>query len=363
MLDLSLIVPTKNRTHFLEKLLRYHAEAGFQGVMWIGDASDAPALEKNRELIKKFSGRLRLQHLRQPQTSLIEGTIQMLGQATTEFSVLSGDDDFLVPRELERCEAFLKTHPDYSCACGEQAYVYVRRRSDQTLVIDQIHAGYSALHREELPSKRVAQYIRFGRAGNTFSVQRTKEMWGRWKKGSELGLDATKYHGCLHEVGINIVSLIHGKQMKFSDLYHVMLRHTERDATMTSNQGDARWLQRMCAWNWAQDVPKLVGWWMEELMRCEKISESPARDIAEAVFFACWIPTMTRWRDDLLQKQNRLPRYDINSKEFFLHFLKRQKWIRAAWEGMRGAHRISPKTFLKEGAPFYNDFLPIRKLL
>lgn len=329
MLDLSIIVPTKNRPFFLEKLLNYQAGAGFRGVVIIGDASEGENLKKNQRVVEKFSERLQIQHILQsPQTSLIESTIQMLGQAASEFSVLSGDDDFLVPRELERCAAFLKTCPDYSCACGEQVYAFVEPASGGTMKIQQLLAGYSQNHEEPSASARIVQYSSRGRAVNTFSVQRTGEMHARWKKASGLGLDATKYHGCLHEVSVGVMSLIQGKQKKFSELYHVMLRHTEREPGMTSHQGDIGWLARMCRWDWSRDVPAIVHWWAAELVEREGLARLAAEEIAEAVFLGCWTPTMLRRRDELLSVNDRLPKYPKNSKEYFLQQIKKLRRLR-----------------------------------
>src|SRR3989338_8022402 len=101
---LSIVIPTKNRNLFLGKLLKYHAQNGFGGTILIGDASDEPELGKNKETINFFEKRLHIVHERHdPSVSLIEGANRLLESATTPFTVLSGDDDFLVPAALSRC--------------------------------------------------------------------------------------------------------------------------------------------------------------------------------------------------------------------------------------------------------------------
>lgn len=296
----------------------------FNGVILIGDASEKEESEKNRDAVRHFQKNLEILHYQHPpQVSLIEGTNLLLSEAKTTYSVFAGDDDFLVPEVLSRCVAFLEQNLDYSCACGEQVYCFIRKKLDGGYGIEKVIAGYSKNHEEELPSQRMVQYCNPARANNTFSVQRTVNMREGWRKASELGLDKGRHHSPLHEVAVNVVSLIQGKQSKFPQLYHVMLRHQEREGGGRSFQGDVRWLERMCSWDWSDEVKKLFEWWQAELARKENIDPDMAGDIAESVFLACWIPTMLRRRGELLSVNDRLPKYPKNSKEYFLQQIKK----------------------------------------
>lgn len=350
-----MVIPTKNRSLFLCKLFKYHTQAGFKGVILIGDASDPIEQEKNRQLIQAYQKNLNIVYdPHPPQTSLIEGTNLLLAKAETPFSVLSGDDDFLVPQELARCVDFLENHSDYSCACGQQAYVFVRRLAHQGMEVERVTAGYSRNHESERPSDRLLEYVSHGRANNTFSVQKTDGMRARWQKASDMGLDTTKYHGCLHEVSVNVASLIHGRQRKFPGLYHAMLRHDERIET-TSVSWDLRWLERMCTWNWSNEILQMIRWWTTELMAAENLEQKKAYDIAEVIFLA-WIASfILDCRNDLLKKNRLSLPYQKGSKEFVLEQLKKIVWLKKGWDSFRNRGR-RPLTEHK-------DFLPIQEIL
>lgn len=361
---LTILVPTKNRSHFLYKLLQYHVRMKFGGTMMVGDASEGSDLESNQQAVREFEKEINIIYCKHPShVSLIEGTNWMLAETKTPYSVLSGDDDFLVPSGLSRCVSFLEENEDYSLACGEQTYTYIQRLGNGDMRIERIVAGYSKNHEEDLPSQRIVSYCCPSRRVNTFSVQRTKNMYYCWKKASQLGLDKTHHHSPLHETAVNVMSLIQGKQKKFPNLYHVMLRHNERAGGGRSFQPQDRWLERMCYWDWSDEVRKLLFWWAEELSKQEKLSLESAGEIADAVFLQCWIPIMTHWRDDLLRKNNRAPKLQKNSKEYVLQTLKKVSCVREAWEYIRGGKRISLAKLLDKKSPYYKDFLPIREIL
>ncbi|MDO8527455.1 MAG: TIGR00180 family glycosyltransferase [Deltaproteobacteria bacterium] len=360
---LTIVIPTKNRSRFLGKLLQYHSGMNFGGTILIGDASDPLEYQKGKEIVESAQQKLKVAHYQHTtNTSLIEGINLLLAEVITPYAVLSGDDDFLVPGELDRCVQFLEQNRDYSCACGQQTYVFVRRLSDTSMKVDRVTAGYVMNHENASAMQRLVEYVSHGRANNTFSVQRTDGMRERWRKASDIGLDTTKYHGCLHEVSVNVVSLIQGKQKKFQNLYHAMLRHNER-IEATSVSWDIRWIERMAKWDWSKEVLQMLDWWAVELMAFEKLEKEKAYDVAEAVFLSWMGSFITDCRNSLFEKNNLAPKYRKNSKEYILQSLKKMALVRRVWERVRGGKKISLSVFLDKKSMYFEDFMPIYREL
>jgi glycosyltransferase domain-containing protein len=115
---ISLLVPTMNRSPFLERLLGYYAATGFTGTILIGDSSDDAHFAATRALIARLSGKLQVVHQRYPGLNNAQCIHLMLKLATTPYAAFIADDDFLVPASLDRCVQFLAANPDYSAAHG-----------------------------------------------------------------------------------------------------------------------------------------------------------------------------------------------------------------------------------------------------
>ena len=115
---ITLIIPTKNRVLFLRRLLRYLADNQYRHFLLIGDASDDEHAAQIKDTVGDFKGRLKITYYSCLGLS-ISATVQRLNQlVTTPYVTLIADDDFLVPRGLEKCLNFLESHKDYSAAHG-----------------------------------------------------------------------------------------------------------------------------------------------------------------------------------------------------------------------------------------------------
>jgi glycosyltransferase domain-containing protein len=115
---ITLVVPTMNRSEFLLRLLHYYWDLRFPGWISIGDSSDVGHVERTRKAIKSLQGELRIQYEEYPGLNFSACMKRLAESVSTPYAAYVSDDDFLVPRGLEQCVAFLETHPDYAAAHG-----------------------------------------------------------------------------------------------------------------------------------------------------------------------------------------------------------------------------------------------------
>lgn len=114
----TLCVPTFNRSAFVERLLRYYAAVGFRHWIFIGDSSDPEEATRTRRAVTSWEGRLQVRYEACPGLSSCAALEHLSRLITTPYCAFLGDDDFLCPTSLDRCGAFLDTHPDYGAAHG-----------------------------------------------------------------------------------------------------------------------------------------------------------------------------------------------------------------------------------------------------
>ena len=171
---ISLLVPTMNRSDFLIRLLHYYHRLGFKGCICIGDSSNQEHVARARLAISRYRDRLNIIYQEHPGLNNAQCIHLMLQKTATPYAAFVADDDFLVPRALERCAKFLQENPGYSAAHGvgialqlETSGPYGRLKA--AWHYDQAEIGSNTA------AERLAEYE--GRpAGTQFSLH-TTESW------------------------------------------------------------------------------------------------------------------------------------------------------------------------------------------
>jgi len=118
---ISILIPTINRSEFVRRALQYYAQTGFNGWVCLGDSSNEEHQANIRAAIQSVQDRLHVIYRYFPSPPYTNAALclrELIELVPTPYAVYSGDDDFLVPRTLEKCAAFLKAHPDYSAVNG-----------------------------------------------------------------------------------------------------------------------------------------------------------------------------------------------------------------------------------------------------
>jgi glycosyltransferase domain-containing protein len=120
----SLVVPTRGRPHFVSRLLRYLAGVGWPHPILLADSSTPADVEANVAVVASAGG-LHVRHETfPPDMSFFLKMAHAASLADTAYVAVSGDDDFIVPRTVMDCAAFLDAHPDYSAAYGREIRVF-----------------------------------------------------------------------------------------------------------------------------------------------------------------------------------------------------------------------------------------------
>ena len=125
--DVTLTIPTKDRSDFIERVLSYYQAKGFQGVISIGDSSEGRHLDRNLSLVSKFESTLRIEHRKYPRT--LPGRVSALLslEAQTAFSAYLNDDDLVVPESLKKGMRLLKADGQIAAVTGKSLYFKVNQ--------------------------------------------------------------------------------------------------------------------------------------------------------------------------------------------------------------------------------------------
>jgi glycosyltransferase domain-containing protein len=122
---LSLIIPTLDRPHFLKRALEYLEKQKCSHPVLVADSSGEPARTINQSTIESVSATLQVEHRRYEHGASPEHKIaDTLSAVDSRYSVLCADDDFVIPRTIDRCVEFLESHPDYETAAGLVSNLY-----------------------------------------------------------------------------------------------------------------------------------------------------------------------------------------------------------------------------------------------
>jgi glycosyltransferase domain-containing protein len=119
--NVSILIPTMNRSEFVRRALHYYASVGFGGYICLGDSSNEQHAAHIKRDIDAVQGKLNVLYRYYPTPPYTNEALCMqalIEELPTPYAAYAGDDDLLVPKTLARCAAFLDTHPAYSAAHG-----------------------------------------------------------------------------------------------------------------------------------------------------------------------------------------------------------------------------------------------------
>ncbi len=115
--DITLIIPTFNRSQFLARLLNYYAAKKTPIHFLILDSSDEPTKTINESLYSILGERCRYVAF-PPSMPVATKLLEGLKLVKTPFCAFCADDDLVFIEGLSQALAFLHKNPDYVCADG-----------------------------------------------------------------------------------------------------------------------------------------------------------------------------------------------------------------------------------------------------
>ena len=115
-MDISIVIPTKNRFQYIFKLINYYDNINFKGTLIIIDSSDDDNLNKTINLINSKK-KININHIKFVGNEMA-AKAKACSQINTKYVVQAGDDDYYCQRGLKELIGFLDNHQEYVSASG-----------------------------------------------------------------------------------------------------------------------------------------------------------------------------------------------------------------------------------------------------
>ena len=123
----TLIIPT-NRSAVLRRALDYYSQCQAKFNILVADSGSDESKAVNMQTVSSFND-LNVFHIGDysPKIVMFQKITLALEQVKTKYSVICGDDDFIVPDGINKSVDFLEDNPDYTVAHG----YYISHRLDE----------------------------------------------------------------------------------------------------------------------------------------------------------------------------------------------------------------------------------------
>src|SRR3989338_6817452 len=108
-LRVGIIVPTRNRSEFITRLLNYYASLKSPHTIYLGDSSDPP--EKIKKIVSELNGKLNIVYHYSPPGDVAKCEFELLTLVKEKYACLLCDDDYHVPDAITECAEFLEKNP------------------------------------------------------------------------------------------------------------------------------------------------------------------------------------------------------------------------------------------------------------
>jgi len=118
-MNISIMIPTKNRPNFILRQLKYYSLSNFQGVILIGDSSDSRFFEENKSNIIEFGKELTIRHFHKPELTADKMNSFLASKVQTDYSAYVADDDIILVESILAGISFLDSHMGYSAVHGK----------------------------------------------------------------------------------------------------------------------------------------------------------------------------------------------------------------------------------------------------
>lgn len=227
-LELTCVVPTHNRPHFLRRLLHFYTKFRPNFPLIIVDSSNPSNAAENRAVIDCVRDRLEIsyQHYDLP---FIEKCIQCLERVWSPLVVLCADDDFLFPEGVEQCREFLLHEAGYASAMGRTVLLDNTRSGWRGKL--RVLKGYSIEHDQPLSRCRqlAAQFY-----SNFYAVYHTATLLENYRIAAASSDAQSLPH--LPETLLSQLSVLRGRCKVLPVMYSLWERHETNWSSMTRTQ-------------------------------------------------------------------------------------------------------------------------------
>lgn len=107
--NITIVIPTHNRQHYLTRILDYYSNVDVQILV-------ADSTNPRFKMRDKYNN---VNYYHYPNMNFTEKITSTIKNIDTPYAVLCADDDFIVPSAIDKCIEFLNNNYDYSVALGK----------------------------------------------------------------------------------------------------------------------------------------------------------------------------------------------------------------------------------------------------
>ncbi len=345
---LTLVVPTRNRVHFLSRFLNYYADRGFSHPILIADASDPEPYETLERIIWRHRHRLQVTHLLYPGEDAGVCLAHGFKQVRTPYALFAADDDFYVPAALDRCVSFLERSPDYRVAHG----ICIKFKIDTGRAHGQFlwasHYDYFDIE-DESGCARLGHFLgRRYASGN--SVHRTEDIRDAYEWAVELKLDVF-----FLEFLTSCIPVIRGKVKRMEKLFRLWQVHPAQSSVRVPLDPFS-WVGTKY---WADHYNRFKRCLAEELARQDGV---PVWEGEEVVKKYTWLFLSNMFNHDwnIAYAPHRLNGFRAGLKDSFRRALGRLKAGNRLFSFIpTSSMDLSLEDLLHPSSVYHEDFMPI----
>ena len=224
--SLTILIPTRNRSRFVARLLHYFRNVGCPFPIVVADSSSPSEAEATGRYVASFATDLDVGHVRFPDSgeiSLVFTKIwRTLSTIDSRYAAVCADKEFLAPSGIQQCVQYLEAHPAYSLAHGRAAFLESPHPSNVTS--DARTRTWLAPQRSVEsgdPQTRLRDHLQ-NYTATAYSVHRRTDLMLNMRLAEEQRLD-----GRFGELLTSCMSMIQGKVRLLDTLYSVRPRRPD----------------------------------------------------------------------------------------------------------------------------------------
>lgn len=219
---ITVIIPTKNRSAFLHRSLRFFSKTAYPFPLIVADASDqTDARVRNEQAVHEAdkAGLNVAYRAYPPTTRMYSKLADIVASATTPYVAICGDDDFLLPEGLRHAAEFLDSHHDYCIAHGRAVNVTVRGRGN--IAVDFLQRSVEHASTEARLKDHLAQF-----SATLYSLHRTEALAKALHATTHsMREDHPQFWYRFCELLTSCLTIIYGKMKRLEVLYLVRQGH------------------------------------------------------------------------------------------------------------------------------------------
>jgi glycosyltransferase domain-containing protein len=266
MYKVSILIPTKNRYFFLERIINYYIKSNCEHILYIGDGSDISCEEEISVLKIHLKSNIDINYYHLPNLNDRETISFLAKQSKEKYCAFVADDDFLIPDSLSICAKFLENNLDYRTSQGNAILFSLHESGPYGKVKG------SQVYWKNIDSNENTGHERVMNFSNNywvpqFSVHRTAEFISDSKFYEQF---KNKKYG---EIFHNFIFICNGKSKFIDCLYLVRQGHDQRYLLPDFYE----WITS-CTWN--NDYLFFIEKLSDEILQVDNISKVKAKEIA-----------------------------------------------------------------------------------